>query len=64
MAYGCGSAGEVGSELRVAGRHHPPAIYEYLRADLLCYRCAVRGDSAALGSKHPRFEAQVRGVLR
>ena len=56
-------ARQVGGALRVAGRHHRPAVDEDLRADLLRHDFAVHGDGAALRRWHARGQADERGVF-
>ena len=63
MAHAARLGGQRGGQLRVARRHHGPAVDEDLGADLLCHHLGVEGDGTAARRLDAVLEAQVGGVL-
>ena len=54
---------QVRRQLRIARRHHGPAVDEDLRADLLGDYLAIQADRAALGRLITLLQPQISGVL-
>ena len=58
-----GAAGEIGGELRVAGRYHGPAVDKDLGADLFGNHLAVQLDGTTLRCRIALFQAHIGGVF-